>query len=104
MHFFVHASAPAFAPFAPHLESLIQPFTVWASPAKETEATIKTNAAASNNKRTFRMSPSLNFPTRPAIWNSTTRPSDHVSTATRQLPNDLCARQEISLSFFARPN
>jgi hypothetical protein len=55
MHFFVQASAPAFAPFTPHFESLTHPFTVWASPAKETEAINKTNAAASNNNRDFRM-------------------------------------------------
>jgi hypothetical protein len=58
MHFFVQASAPAFAPLTPHFESLTQPFTVWASPANDTEATIKINAPASNNKRNFRMSSS----------------------------------------------
>jgi hypothetical protein len=68
MHFFVHASAPALAPLTPHLESLTQPFTVWASLANDTEATNKTNATASNNKKSFRMSPSLNwFPTSDAM-------------------------------------
>jgi hypothetical protein len=40
----VQAAAPAFAPFAPHLESLIQPFTVSAlsSAANENEAIDRT--------------------------------------------------------------
>src|SRR5208283_5031399 len=65
MHFFVHASESALAPLTPHFESLTQPFTVWASLANDTEATNKISATASNNKRSFRMSPSLKLvPTR----------------------------------------
>src|SRR5208283_585665 len=61
MHFFVHASESALAPLTPHFESLTQPFTVWASLANDTEATNKISATASNNKRSFRMAPSLNW-------------------------------------------
>src|SRR5277367_5337205 len=61
MHFFVHASAPAFAPLAPHLESLIHPFTVWVSLANDTEATNKIRAPASKNERNFRMSSSSDW-------------------------------------------
>src|ERR1700686_1481986 len=59
MHFFVHASASALAPLTPHLESLIQPFTVWTSAANDTEATNTINAPASTNKRNFCMSSSF---------------------------------------------
>src|ERR1019366_640408 len=73
MHFFVHSAWSALAPLTPHLESLTQPFTVWASLANDAEATIKIRAPASNNKRNFRMQSSFRFvPTHIAISNSIT--------------------------------
>src|SRR5579863_10269711 len=50
-HFFVHASAPAFAPFAPHLLSLTHPLTVVLFPMSS-----NANAVRANTKQIARQS------------------------------------------------
>ena len=110
MHFLVQASAEAFAPLAPHLESLIHPFTVCVSPANATEAIITTNAKASSNKTTLRMSSLLrNKPTRTAfLWNCITteleRELHRMCRPARFNWNDpLPASRQFYLPFIALP-
>src|SRR5258705_9982605 len=98
MHFLVHSAAPSLAPFTPHLESLIQPLTVVASPANEAVANSETNATAASTNRNFRMPSSFetflrrNFDAR-GFQNSIT-----IRAATA-----LGDRTMTYFSFFARP-
>src|SRR5215467_3698703 len=54
MHFLVHSAAPALAPFAPHLESLTQPLTVFALPMSSAETTATTINRSDNARQISR--------------------------------------------------
>src|SRR5580700_1152240 len=69
-HFFVHASAPALAPFTPHFASLTHPLTVVLFPISSNAKAVRANTKqlARQSTRTFLMagfSPFLMFRSRP---------------------------------------
>src|SRR5581483_3087277 len=58
-HLFMQSVCPSFAPFAPHIESLTYPFTVWVSAARTSPTIQKRSETASRTNNSFFIASSL---------------------------------------------
>ena len=85
---------------APHLESLTQPFTVWASLANDTEATNTIKAPANNNERNFRMSSSSDW--FPHVMRSLNFITGGAQSGPRRIWNCCCVRRATRRAIICR--